>query len=155
MKRCSDPLIFNTQLELENDYIESSVDPKLTLFDHSDGTPLHVALSLAREWFAEFLVTKGADVNAIARSGNSPLNLVTNFYIKSWSCQKMMALLLKGNASPNLPFLAETPLQSAIHGRTVNGANLDDIEVIRMLLDAGSDVNAVGNGEANIARIPY
>jgi hypothetical protein len=148
--RNPDPLILKQQLELE---YELQVESPCDYSYESEGTPLHVALSLARGDFVELLVQKGADVNAISSAKQTPLNLAMGSRVESQLCRKMVTLLLNKGANPNTACLAETPLQSALWGRKFDTGSPDDVGAVQMLLDAGADVNAICDDEAQIEYI--
>ncbi|KAH0553118.1 hypothetical protein GP486_006694 [Trichoglossum hirsutum] len=120
------------------------------LIEESNISLLHLAVALGREGFAELLVTKGINTNAISSYGVTALNFALAPGTGSGIRQRMVDLLLKGNADPNPHSAPRTPLQDAI----VYQANAERIvEVVRMLLDAGADANAIGDDTAIIAEI--
>lgn len=114
------------------------------------GTLLHIAAALAKPFFVELLIEKGANTNAIAGDGFTILHSAVDCYEYATIASRLevLKLLVEANAYLNPLCVAETPLQAAIS----RGHN---IAIIRFLLEAGADVNGVGNDEAVIIRIRH
>jgi uncharacterized protein len=108
----------------------------------SDGwTPLMVAIANQRLKLAQWLLARGADVNALGLGGNSALLLAA----KGGSLEAMK-LLLKHKADPNIApnDLGDTPLTAAIWTRKATP--------VELLLKAGANPNAVNaHGVAPLA----
>lgn len=106
-------------------------------------TPLHVAASQGFVDIADFLLTKGADVNSLDHEGNTPLLLAVN---KVGSCD-MLNLLLSYSAELDLrDKQGTTALMKAVE--------VLDIDAVRILMAAGANVkqkNKQGKTAADIA----
>ncbi|MFA5293580.1 MAG: ankyrin repeat domain-containing protein [Phycisphaerae bacterium] len=120
-------------------------------------TPLHFAVKSDNNDIVQFLISKGADTNRTNSLGETPLHyakseamkqiLILNGginlsdltkAIKDKNCEKISEFLKRSPCLANSG-LYETSLEKAI--------KTDDIEIVKMFLDAGADVNIKnGNG---------
>ncbi|MGZ3744858.1 MAG: ankyrin repeat domain-containing protein [Pseudobdellovibrionaceae bacterium] len=75
--------------------LAKGANPNIKRNDYT--TPLFLAVTLENTAFANELIKKGADVNAVSASGSSPL-----FDSVILGREKMVALLLNSRANPNL-----------------------------------------------------
>ena len=97
-------------------------------------TPLHYAVKANSPEVIEILLAAGADINARADSWMTPLHLASQLGKRAAA-----RVLVAHRADPDAKsHTARTPLHLA--------AEAGQSEVIAMLLDAGADVNAVGDG---------
>jgi ankyrin repeat protein len=127
----------------------------------SGGTPLHTSASYDRPDIAAVLLAKGAKINARTVVGRTPLfEAIFNRQMK------IIPFLLEKGADPNIPGDGGiTPLQQAVRGWSTNivtqliehhaaidttttqgtalllAIQLGRIEIVRLLLDHGADVN--------------
>ena len=101
-------------------------------------TPLHLAARFGREDLAGPLIAAGADVEAQNELGDHPLHLSA-----SYGHPAVAKLLLAGHAAVGTrDHGGKTPLHAAALGMS-DQSNIDArIEVARLLLAAGADVNA-------------
>lgn len=111
------------------------------------GTPLHIAASTDQIEVAEFLIAKGANVNALSCAGWAVLN--SALLAPGRSGFGVVRLLLGNNANPNPPDSALTPLQSSVLQRWCR------FDLVDLLLHAKADVNGIGNDGAVVAAIRY
>jgi ankyrin repeat protein len=95
-------------------------------------TPLHLAMfSVGHKKMVELLVSKGADVNAKAASGATPL-----FFAVLRDQKDDAQILIEHGADVNIPdAYGDTILDCALH--------LQYGSMIQLLVDHGADVNAV------------
>ncbi len=133
--------------------------------DKDGNTPLHSAVRRGQHDIAARLLQRGANVNAVSRYGDTALS-----YAKS---RKIAALLLDNKANPNGASPLVTPLHvAAFYGRTdvvdlltQHGADINrknragetplhraafgfsktSIDVVRLLISKGSDINTLSN----------
>ena len=123
------------------------------LDDIEEGKLLHIAALMGRVSVIKYFLSKGADINAISAKGLSVLVSAVN---RGWWCYRtpqsalvMVELLLKMGADPNLPGVSSTPLQRLI---SVWSEHQDvAVTMAISLLNAGADVNGVGDDESNIS----
>lgn len=116
-----------------------NADPSLiNAYSHDGSTPLRLAVFFGHQETVEFLISKGASVNAHSKNkvfarGVTPLHSAVASGRKS-----IVEFLLHNDAGPNSRNDGgSTPLLSA----AFNG----DVELVRMPLDHGSSVNAIDN----------
>ena len=104
-------------------------------------TPLHYATRWGRKEIAELLIAKGADVNAKAKYGDTPLHgaiYANGTYLEETGRKEMIELLIAKGADVNNDkgpsFKGETPLHAAVWNYRK--------EVVELLIANGADVNA-------------
>lgn len=103
-------------------------------------TPLHCAASKGHTDMIDFLVTRGADINARSISGVTPLHYATR---ETNITETTMRLLIHYGADVIVSDKnGITPLHSIVY--TVCTSN-GDIGLMRLLLACGADVNAQNN----------
>ncbi|MDT8990993.1 ankyrin repeat domain-containing protein [Curvibacter sp. APW13] len=113
------------------------------LGDSYGRTPLHVAAARGDEALMELLLEHGADINAATTTGrdrelaNTPLALAKDLATARY--------LIKKGASLK-PSRGDAPLLYAVKGGTV--------EVVKLLLEIGSDPNSIG-GESKFNALYY
>jgi len=137
-----DPLRLEHRLEPCNNFLDH-----YNAHEDAEGTPLQIAAMLRRLEFVNLFIEYGAHVNA--RHGPwTVLTLAlrnkkdrTNRYFGGPSFLSIVDALLHSGADANPTAVCKTPLQLAVEGS-------HDIDVIKSLLDAGADVNAVGDPQA-------
>ncbi len=104
-------------------------------------TPLHYATRWGRKEIAELLIAKGADVNAKAKYGDTPLHgaiYANGTYLEETGRKEMIELLIAKGADVNAKDEGgKTPL----HFATGYGRN----EIVELLIAKGADVNAKNN----------
>ena len=111
-------------------------DPqRATASDERGYTPLHKAAYNNRLSTAEYLLSQGADINAVSRNGSTPLHGAA-----SYGHLEIVRLLLEKGASADVVNAGGfTPLlgaSAAGHG-----------EIVRMLVDRGANVNVSAGGQ--------
>lgn len=154
----------NPNLSRSGDLVEVESDRWLDAFENVDtlytlqaGTLLDlldVAVYFRELGFVELLLASGANPNAISLNGCCKLLII----LKAWAFRDrttykdplwdIIESLLKAGADPNPRGpcgVAITPLQAASLG--------DDSDNMEILLDAGAQVNAVGDDRAIVAGI--
>jgi hypothetical protein len=120
------------------------------------GTSLHIAANFKRPGIVQLFIKYGADPNAINYYRSSALCAVISLDDRYGSGNRsdiydytqVLEILIDGGARPNLRGLRRTPLQAAV-------LYYNSVELIRILRDAGADVNAVGDDEAVVASLTY
>lgn len=111
---------------------------------HAEGTPLQIAAMMCNERLTKILIDHGADPNARHQGWT-----VLTSTLRDKHCLVMINYgpivghLLQAGANANPSEVCKTPLQLAVE----RGHRID---VVKLLLAAGADVNAVGNREAVI-----
>ncbi|MEW9855815.1 ankyrin repeat domain-containing protein [Novosphingobium sp. M1R2S20] len=123
----------------EGDKVESALSSAggstiLNTRDVTSGeTALHIVTQRRDLTWLQFLVGRGANVNARDAQGRTPLQLATNL---GW--RDGVAVLLGAKANTEVANDAgETPLISAVHRR--------DLELTKLLLRAGADPDRADN----------
>ncbi len=115
------------------DQLKKILDENPTLVDSQDKdrmTPLHRAIDAGNLEAASLLISSGADVNAVNYKTETPLHMAANA-----GNADAVRLLLKHNADPTLREMRDRiPLFLACNWG-------DDLETVKLLIDAGSDVN--------------
>jgi ankyrin repeat protein len=97
---------------------------------YENRTPLHQAAMQGRTDVAALLLAHGADIEARDQQGRTPLLLTVD---QPAASREMVAFLIRNKAQVNARSAAgDTPLQAALSR---------DREIVRMLLDAGANVN--------------
>ena len=116
-------------LDKVDDFLEKDVNVNERT-GRKDLTPLHAAVVGGQKKVVEFLITKGADVNAKDRGGYTPL-----FYAVWHNREEAAKLLLDKGADPNVRSVwNRTPLHWAVR----QGGSK---EMIELLVAKGADVN--------------
>ena len=115
----------------------ANVNARDTVRPNIGRTPLHFAAGGYNDQgpglhleAASVLVAKGADVNAQAEGGYTPLHVASGV-----GNEAMVAFLLSRGANPNAVDVRATPLSAAI----IQG----NLSIVKLLLANGADVNAV------------
>jgi hypothetical protein len=161
---CSDMRILESRLRQYTRPPHRPFDPVDGRLDstHPDleGTQLQIALMELKIPFVAYLIDLGANVNAVVDGGSNLLALAlehhsaqdTYNYVglasrKTYGLD-MLRLLLSAGADPNPFRVALTPLQAAV-------MDYSNVMLVRKLLEAGADVNAVGDDEAVIERLKH
>src|ERR1035441_8499722 len=104
-------------------------------------TPLHEAAIHGDRLFAEKLLAKNADINALTNDGRTPLHIAART-----GQLPMVELLLAHKAQVNCKTQSgHTPLQLAAAARNGWYGERTYKAVVEMLLAAGADVNAKDN----------
>lgn len=100
------------------------------------GTALHQAASQGAIKVIELLLANKADVNAVDNEGYTPLHGAVS-YGKNDTRKTVVEILLRSGANVNAKTTrdGETPFHKAI--------DRGDIEIVKLLLEYGADVNAV------------
>lgn len=106
------------------------------IYGHRTATLLHVAVSSGQADAVEFLLARGANSNVPDSSGNTPLMSVIGRGEHGDSL-RVMQELLRGGADPNLRDFSSYGWTPLIHATVLDCTNM-----IRVLVDAGGDVNA-------------
>jgi ankyrin repeat protein len=114
-----------------NDVIAMVERPGSTLINSRDRTTgetaLHIVVKRSDVTYANYLLGRGADVNARDGKGNTPLMVAVEA-----AAGDVIAVLVRARANPNLANSSgETPLIRAVQRR--------DIGIVRDLLAAGAD----------------
>jgi hypothetical protein len=128
---------------------------------------LHIVASLRKFKFLELLISKGADVNVKSLTRLSVLASAlggdvseTHDHKKHDQIQeetlRLIDILLKNKANPNLPGAFISPLQMhLLQCSTGYSSWCPSDDIIAKLLAHGCDVNAVADDNANITRIRH
>lgn len=95
---------------------------------------LHMAVATKHRNIVQYLVSKGADRNAISTSGHTPLHFATGADIVHDLCQQLSVSQLKASLNEGEFTEGKTPLHLA--------AFRGNIEVVRALLQSGADADA-------------
>jgi hypothetical protein len=148
----SDLSILGNLLELRPSQFVYGSESGGSFSEWAIGTPLHIAAALGKVDFVELLIERGANANAIVGNGFTVLHSAVEYYEESPDSNKLdiLQLLLKAGVDVNPRFVGETPLQAAVRkGYEYYFA------LVRVLLEAGADVNAVGDDEAVVKGFKY
>lgn len=122
----------------EGEKVETALsEPSTTIINTRDvttgETALHIVTARRDLTWLQYLVIKGANVNARDGQGRTPLQVATNL---GW--RDGVAVLLERKANTEVANDAgETPLISAVHRR--------DLELTKLLLGAGADPDRADN----------
>ncbi|MGO9109976.1 MAG: ankyrin repeat domain-containing protein [Thermoguttaceae bacterium] len=113
--------------------------------DKEGNTPLHLACSSGAFGLALRLLECGADVHAKNKSGEAPLVRLARVWVlpeRTKSCLSVaQALLQHGTCVDARDKIGETPLMWAV--------NKGNVPLIKLLINAGADVNAQDHGKYN------
>jgi hypothetical protein len=127
------------------------------------GSLLQIAASAGQVApIVERLIRKGCNVDVTTDSGSTLLHLALGLDLPFGHYQidgrlRTVQVLLAANINPNPRFVAETPLQAALRivQEVYNVDQSDLIKIAEALLQAGADVNGIGDDDAIVARIKY
>ncbi|ESO02107.1 hypothetical protein HELRODRAFT_188577 [Helobdella robusta] len=114
--------------------LEAGANPNVV--DSYENTPLAMSCELGNDQMVEMLIAKGANIEAKSGGGRgTALHRASN-----WGYEKCVNILLKYGATPHARDASNrTPLMLAcIHAPDVD-------KIVKVLLNAGSDVNAISN----------
>ena len=101
-------------------------------------TPLHTAARFGREDIAAILLAHGADSGAPDESGNTPVTTAAAY----GHADVMKVLLARGADVNRRGRNGRSPLVAAVSGLGVENDLERRLEVARILIDSGADVNA-------------
>jgi len=122
-----------------HDGINTRNDAKSTMAKEYP-TPLFIALGLRNEKIIEELLHAGANANDQKFGGLTALS-----YAVRIDSTNIIRILLKAGANPNIKdVFNNTSLLYAVALETFEPSCKPRLEVVRMLLDAGADINAAG-----------
>ena len=154
--------------------LDKGADPDVKINSAFGGTALHDAVVMKNESIVKILLDHGANVNAKAEFGHTPLNFASD---RAYSI-KMMKLLIENGADINArDHLGRSPLIVAVDKRNAKmaefliskGADVNikyvkynkgdsvlhkaveghDVKMVRLLVNAGADIDAKGkNGKS-------
>ncbi|KAJ2610687.1 hypothetical protein H4S08_003499 [Coemansia sp. RSA 1365] len=103
---------------------------EVTCYDYTGQTPLHSAVRSGQLPCARFLLRRGASVHVLSRQGHTPL-----FAAISSRRPEMVSLLLKAGAHFSDAEIRDLMLY------VQNGVSRGDIELVKLVVRAGFDVN--------------
>ena len=111
--------------------------------DKNGYTPLHQAVSMKKGDSIEYLIESGADVNARTNHGVSVLHTSITYRVYT----ELVRLLVEAGANVNysIPKHELFPLHYAMEEY--------DVKVFDLLIDAGADVNAIGDQGNSILHV--
>ena len=157
--------VYCNNVDAANLLVENGAD--LEVRDHTEATPLHRAVQGGLVAIAALLVESGADVNAKDFADATPIYWASAK--EENAAPEIFELLIKAGAHLGVvDEIGRTPLHKAVHTTPEivellikNGVNVNsrtkqgntplhvamiggDIEIIRVLLDNGADINAAG-----------
>ena len=116
------------------DMLEKGSPNLINTRDISSGrTALHIVVARRDQAWLEWLIAKGANVNASDNSGITPLVAAANL---NW-IEGVEVLIGRGARVDNSNNSGETPLITAVHNR--------NLPLIRILLKAGADPDRADN----------
>lgn len=145
-------------------------------------TLLHCSVYSCDKSITEFLLEHGANINAVNAKGITPSNMLYFNGANGNNVGKLLATLLENGADynatnhkgrplfMNIAYLNNTDaievllnrgfnINTNIDGRTLlhiaSGAKEENIELLKMLLDRGADVNAISNITGDTALLGY
>jgi hypothetical protein len=143
LMRNLDPSILENRLEPCFDFLEH-----YSSFYDAEGTLLQVVAMMRNERLTTILIDHGADPNArhqgwtvLTSTLRSKHQLDGEGHTAERNYAPVVDRLLKAGANANPSAVCKTPLQLAVERD-------HHIDVVKLLLAAGADVNAVGNREA-------
>ena len=106
-------------------------------------TPLHTAARFGREDLAELLIAGGADLGA----GDEPARNTALHIASQYGNAAAARVLVTGGANVNAPNkYGRTPLHDAVSGLAGTSDLEGRLQVVRLLLSRGADVNARERG---------
>ena len=128
--------LLSSRANIDNNRSKSTISWSVTADPRKGCPPLHLAVKKGNEELTKFLLSKGADVNAIGTSGTTSLHIATEH-----GNLKIVEFLLKHGARVNSAYTSifqegYTPLHVA--------AEKGGKEIIELLLSRGADINAKG-----------
>lgn len=95
-------------------------------------SPLHLAVEKRHRNVARLLIARGADINALSDSNESPL-----CYAARVRDIKTVKILLDAGANPDLPESMQLPGRTPLCAAIAQG----DLEMMRVLIDRGAHVS--------------
>ncbi|UCC38611.1 MAG: ankyrin repeat domain-containing protein [Candidatus Aminicenantes bacterium] len=114
--------------------VKSIIDKNPTLIitrDLNNRTPLHFAATTGNKQIAEYLLSKGADINLKNSDGRTPLHFAASNRQKD-----VVELLITNGADLEAKDIYDnTPLNSATYG--------GDIEIIKLMIEKGANIKTL------------
>jgi ankyrin repeat protein len=114
--------------------------------DNKDRTALMCASRSGNKETVEFLLDKGAEINVINNEGYSALLYAAENSHPILHREKVIELLLERGADPNISIKGLTPLMMV---------SRFNINIVKLLLDHGADINAVDDKGNTAMEIAY